>query len=379
MLEKTKIKRVALALFLYCMILVYLSGCIAPPVEKASPVAQISATPTTVKLGESITFSATDSTDPDGNIISYEWHFGDGNTVSGATVNHDYSDKGGTYNIKLTVTDDDGLSGTAEVSVNIMIGITIKIEATSSTWRKEEKPYNIYIAVKSKLEEVGFEGFPEESSTYDATLVVTYKEEKGGYYSSIDAYGTMISCSLWLYDDEQTLFEETIYASTLWFFTSYGEPSEFTLYSKVLSNLANKRLYFKYLGLFIATKYYIGDELSVMITVLHDEDLRVEAAKALSNMGEKAVEPLIAALKDEDACVRFLAAGALGDIGDERAVEPLIAALSDEHSYVREYAAEALGKIGDERAIEPLTAALNDEEEDVRMKATEALEKIQKK
>jgi len=349
-------------------------------VGKAPPGAHISATPTTVKIGESITFSAEGFTDSDGSITSYQWDFDDGNAASGATVAYTYSDGGGTYNVKLTVTDDDGLSDTAEVTVKvaIAIGITIRVEVTSSsTWREGEEPYDIYSAVKGKLEEAGFEVVSEESSTYDSRLVVDYKEEKGGYYSSVDAYGTSISCSLQLYDGEQILFEESVHAGTPWFFTSDGAITEFTLYSQALSSLTNKRLYFKYLGPLIATKYGIGDELSVMITVLHhDEELRVEAAGALVNIGEQAVEPLIAALNDEHSSVRFLAAGALGDIGDERAVEPLIAALNDEHPYVRKYAAEALGKIGDERAIEPLTAALNDKDEDVRTEAAEALEKL---
>jgi HEAT repeat protein len=42
-------------------------------------------------------------------------------------------------------------------------------------------------------------------------------------------------------------------------------------------------------------------------------------------------------------------------------VEPLIAALKDENSDVRQAAAKALGKIGDPRAVEPLIAALSDE------------------
>jgi len=54
------------------------------------------------------------------------------------------------------------------------------------------------------------------------------------------------------------------------------------------------------------------------------------------------VEPLIAALKDEDVNVRWPAARALGEIKDPRAVEPLIAALKDEELHVRWAAAEAL-------------------------------------
>jgi len=73
------------------------------------------------------------------------------------------------------------------------------------------------------------------------------------------------------------------------------------------------------------------------------------------------VDGLIKALhyeKDYNVCI--CAAGALGKIGDKRAVEPLIAALEDNDRKVRWNAAAILGNIGDKRAVEPLIAALND-------------------
>lgn len=58
-------------------------------------------------------------------------------------------------------------------------------------------------------------------------------------------------------------------------------------------------------------------------------------------MGKRAVEPLIAALKNEDPNIRGIAARILGEIKNPLAVEPLIAALKDKHRYVRRNAAEA--------------------------------------
>jgi len=74
------------------------------------------------------------------------------------------------------------------------------------------------------------------------------------------------------------------------------------------------------------------------------------AAQALTDIGEPAVEPLIAVLKDSDENVRNLAIVSLGDIGDARAVEPLIHALKDSSKKVRSFAAKALKKIGGEKA-----------------------------
>ncbi|MCD6215119.1 MAG: HEAT repeat domain-containing protein, partial [Candidatus Desulfofervidus sp.] len=138
-----------------------------------------------------------------------------------------------------------------------------------------------------------------------------------------------------------------------------------------------------------------------LIKALRHEDVRKEAAEALVNIGEPAVEPLIQALKDEYSDVREEAARALGRIGDKRAVEPLINALKDEDSDVRMEAAEALDQMGwkpgyvtekayylvakkewdeavklGEPAVEPLINALKDEASSVRWGAAGALGEI---
>jgi PKD repeat protein len=50
------------------------------------------------------------SKDIDGQITTYSWDFGDGSNGNGKLVAHNYS-KSGTYTVKLTVTDDGGLTG----------------------------------------------------------------------------------------------------------------------------------------------------------------------------------------------------------------------------------------------------------------------------
>ena len=68
--------------------------------------------------GEAVTFDATDSDDPDGSIVSYQWDFGDGQTGRNVQAQHVYTVPG-EVTATLTVTDGDGLTDTAEVTLEI--------------------------------------------------------------------------------------------------------------------------------------------------------------------------------------------------------------------------------------------------------------------
>ena len=78
-------------------------------------------------------------------------------------------------------------------------------------------------------------------------------------------------------------------------------------------------------------------------------------------------------LEGEDEEVRAGAARSLGDSGDKRAIDPLIAALRDKDPLVREGAVQALGRIGGPKVIPALGEALKDKDKGVREAAVEAL------
>jgi len=58
-----------------------------------------------------VSFNASGSYDRDGKIVSYDWDFGDTNNGTGVIVNHTYS-QNGTYEIVLTITDNENKNGT---------------------------------------------------------------------------------------------------------------------------------------------------------------------------------------------------------------------------------------------------------------------------
>ena len=95
-----------------------------------------------------------------------------------------------------------------------------------------------------------------------------------------------------------------------------------------------------------------------LMRVLNHKNLAVRAAavEALRQM----VELLVETLNDSDWAVRSETALALGLTKDQRAIQPLIGALKDKHDGVRYDAAKALVEIG-KRAIPSLIQALKED------------------
>jgi PKD repeat protein len=83
--------------------------------------------PYTGIAGSPIGFSSAGSSDPDGSITGYLWDFGDGGTSGVANPSHTYS-LPGDYTATLTVTDNQGATGTAQAAV------TVAASTTPFTW-----------------------------------------------------------------------------------------------------------------------------------------------------------------------------------------------------------------------------------------------------
>lgn len=86
------------------------------------------------------------------------------------------------------------------------------------------------------------------------------------------------------------------------------------------------------------------------------------ALAELSGLGPEAAGPLAEALGDESVLVRWAAAAALGEIGDESVASRLAAALRDDSLAVRVRAAQSLAKLGSLDGVDVLIDALDSEE-----------------
>jgi PKD repeat protein len=83
------------------------------------PVAMATATPSSGVAPLTVAFTSAGSNDTDGSIASYSWNFGDG-TALGTTANpsHVYQSTG-SFTSVLTVTDNRGAKGTAQVAISV--------------------------------------------------------------------------------------------------------------------------------------------------------------------------------------------------------------------------------------------------------------------
>ena len=111
----------------------------------------------------------------------------------------------------------------------------------------------------------------------------------------------------------------------------------------------------------------VNPSLETSLEQLRQSDLQVavQASLDLAKMGEAAVDALIGVVRDpEQRRSWWLAAQALGLIGDQRAVETLIEFLQNPLSFeamlARKYTAYALSRLANPRAVDALIGMLHE-------------------
>lgn len=119
--------------------------------------------------------------------------------------------------------------------------------------------------------------------------------------------------------------------------------------------------------------------ITPLTNLLFDADIekRKESARALGKSRDtRAITALAQTLcNDTSENVKYYASESLAKIGFP-AVNAFLQVIQDKNPTVRRLAAGALGEIGDQRALQPLTRVLQDTDLDVRIRAHESIEKI---
>jgi hypothetical protein len=88
--------------------------------KSSSPIARINPSNPKIQANETILFSASDSSDSDGDTLTFTWIFeGDSEQYSGETIERTYLD-GGDFYVNLLVTDSTGLTDEAETTVSVV-------------------------------------------------------------------------------------------------------------------------------------------------------------------------------------------------------------------------------------------------------------------
>jgi len=105
------------------------------PWGSGPPVASFSWSPSTPEVGELVIFDASASLPVGGEIISYEWDFGDGSYASGKIVTQSFG-SAGTFTVTLNVTDSEGLWDIEQKQIEVKAPpppLTVAISPTSAS------------------------------------------------------------------------------------------------------------------------------------------------------------------------------------------------------------------------------------------------------
>ncbi|MGC9529765.1 MAG: PKD domain-containing protein [Candidatus Bipolaricaulaceae bacterium] len=161
------------AVWVLALALVGLVGCLGP--RNTPPVAAFSFRPSGGEARLRVRFDASLSSDPDGQIASRQWDFGDGETGEGRQVEHVYWDEG-SYPVTLTVTDEAG--GSASTVGVVEVGRSYPLDVLS--WELEDHYFGS--KVEGQVENVG------QRTIAQGRIAVRFYAPGGAFHGERSAY-----------------------------------------------------------------------------------------------------------------------------------------------------------------------------------------------
>jgi len=171
-------------------------------VVNRSPQADFSFTPSDPCILDEVHFTDR-STDPDGDIVSWHWDFGDGATSDERNPTHRY-EREGTFTVELVVTDNDGL--TDETSQTIVVEHKDLIQTDFTFHVVDEVLHKIYLDASSSIDTMGeivrYEWDWDGDGVYDTAVqapeMIHRFEEDGPYQvilTIVDDQGNRATCT----------------------------------------------------------------------------------------------------------------------------------------------------------------------------------------
>jgi len=154
-----------------------------------APEAAISATPVSGTAPLEVLFDGSDSHDADGSIVSYEWDLGDGTTAFSTDLTHWYEEPG-TYEVTLTVTDDQGAIDTDTVSITAASGVEIPMHVADIMMGIDQRGVNV--SAFAKVTVVDDSNVPVQNASVSGKWSGLVSENQTGY---TDADGQVVFTS----------------------------------------------------------------------------------------------------------------------------------------------------------------------------------------
>lgn len=145
------------------------------------PVAVAAVQPTIGPPASLFTFSGGGSADPDGVIRTYAWDFGDGSGASGSDVTHYYRSPGG-YRVRLTVTDNAGLTGTTSLCLPVGPAVSQPLNVTHSGDAYETQP-SIGLAASGTVHLAFIRVYPQVGAPDGVASDIFYTNDAGGTFA----------------------------------------------------------------------------------------------------------------------------------------------------------------------------------------------------